>query len=384
MHASIHDVYSHRECFLPMSELSNLKQFSAHINLMFPGGALFLVCNDSEFKRLFMELTCAFLQRNHRIAYGVSAIGRNTTSDGDEVWMFSQNTQLDKHGKQIDSNNSRFVWLPNASGTSMDSEKRLQCTIHTPFDDREALKNLYAAVEAFMPDNSTACLATMASCIMGAAYQQIISTSGHVGVPFLFGEPGSCKTEAILCGLALFGAHNTHLFNSQTTTPYLFGAMKCTTIPVAVDDINEKALETWEELIIDTYNNSARGTRSYSIESFSTLPILSANWCFPSGKGRASTRCILILFTQHKDEPNALQLYNHLKEARTNASASVGVLIQWCTEFITEEAQMSLHCDLFKTISAMFQNAHAWFKTTMTIFTHFFLKVYALQILHAF
>lgn len=111
------------ECFLLMSELSNLKQFSAHINLMFPGGALFLVCSDSEFKRLFMELTCAFLQRNHCIVYGVSSIGRNTTSDGDEVWMFSQNTQLDKHGTQIDSNNSRFVWLPNTNGSSMDSEK---------------------------------------------------------------------------------------------------------------------------------------------------------------------------------------------------------------------------------------------------------------------
>lgn len=151
--------------------------------------------------------------------------------------MFSQNTQLDKHDKQIDSNNSRLVWLRNAS---MDSDKRLQCTIHTPFDDGEALKKLYAAVEAFMPDNSTACLATMASCIMGAASQKIIRTSGNVGVPFSSGEPGSCKTEAIF-GLALFGAHSTHLFNSQTTTSYIFGAMKCTTIPVAVDDKNEKA-----------------------------------------------------------------------------------------------------------------------------------------------
>lgn len=97
----MHDVYSHREGFLPMSELSNLKQFSAHINLMYPGGALFLVCNDSEFKRLFMELTCAFLQRNHHIVYGVTAIGRNTTIDEDEVWLVFQSTQLDKHGKQI-------------------------------------------------------------------------------------------------------------------------------------------------------------------------------------------------------------------------------------------------------------------------------------------
>ena len=197
----------HRECFLPMSELSNLKQFSAHINLVFPGGALFLVCNDAEFKRLFMDLTCTFLKGNHRNVHGVSVIGRNKTSDGDVVWMFSPSTQLDEDGNWIQSNTSQFVWLPSANG--VDSDKRLHCNICTPLDDGEALKNLYAAVEAFMPDNSVACLATMASCVMGAAYQQIINASGHVGVPFLFGEPGSCKTEAILCGLSLFGAHDT-------------------------------------------------------------------------------------------------------------------------------------------------------------------------------
>ena len=357
-----------------MSELSNLKQFSAHINLVFPGGALFLVCNDVEFKRLFMELTCAFLQGNHRIVNGVSVIGRNTTQDGDEVWMFSPSTQLDRDGNWVECNNSRFVWLPSANG--LEGEKRLHCTICMPLDDGEALKDLYAAVEAFMPDNAIAWLATMASCIMGAAYEQIITRCGHVGVPFLFGEPGSCKTEAILCGLALFGAHDTHLLNSQTTASYLFGALKRTTIPIAVDDINEKTQDIWEELIIDAYNNTARGTRSYSVESFSTIPILSANWRFPSGKGRAFTRCISIPFIEHKDEPNAPQLYSNLKECRIKASASAGVFIRLSTGFTTNDAQMLLRGDLFTNTSALYQNAHARFKTMMTIFMYFFLKVY--------
>ena len=254
---------------------------------------------------------------------------------------------------KVQSDSSRFVWLPNANSNDIDN--RLHCSICTPLDDGEALKDLYTAVEAFMPDNSVACLATMASCVMGAAYQQIISTSGHVGVPFMFGNPGSCKTEAILCGLSLFGAQDTHLMNSQTTPSYLFGTLKRTTIPIAVDDISEKTQDTWEELIIDAYNNTARGTRSYSVESFSTLPILSANWRFPSGKGRAFTRCISIPFVEHKDEPNAPQLYSNLKRARRNASASEGELIQWCTEFSTDDAQMSLQGDLFRTTSAIYE-----------------------------
>ena len=141
-----------------------------------------------------------------------------------------------------------------------------------------------------------------------------------------------------------------------------------------MDDINEKTQDTWEELIIDAYNNTARGTRSYSVESFSTLPIVSAHWRFHSGKGRAFTRCITIPFIEHKDEPSVPQLFSNLMEARRNASASA-VLIRWCTEFATEDAQLSLHGDLFKTTSAIYQNAHARFKTMMTIFMYFFLSV---------
>ena len=54
-----------------MNELSNLKQFTGYINLVFPGGALFLVCTDGEFKHFLMELITAFLQdEDRRSVYG--------------------------------------------------------------------------------------------------------------------------------------------------------------------------------------------------------------------------------------------------------------------------------------------------------------------------
>ena len=58
----------------------------------------------------------------------------------------------------------------------------------------------------------------------------------------------------------LFGAQKTHLYNNQTTPSFLFDMLKRTTIPIGVDDISEKAQDTWEELVIDTYNNTPRGT----------------------------------------------------------------------------------------------------------------------------
>ena len=77
-----------------------------------------------------------------------------------------------------------------------------------------------------MPDNSIACLATTACCMMGATYKEVICHCGHIDVPFLFGEPRSCKTEAIRCTLALFAAHESHFYSSQTTASFLFGVLK--------------------------------------------------------------------------------------------------------------------------------------------------------------
>ncbi len=354
-----------------MSELNNLKQFSIYINQVFPGGALFLVCSDTEFKRLFMELSRAFLdQEDRRSVFAVQVVGRNTLNDGYEAWVLSPTCTVDVHGKQLDPSTTKIMWL-----TTAESPNRLSCQVKTPLDDGTSLKALYSAAEVFMPDNSLPCLATMACCVMGANYQPVITQCGHIGVPLLFGSHGSCKTEALRCGLALFGAQSTHLFNSQTTPSFLFDMMKRTTIPVAVDDVSEKAQDTWEELIIDAYNNTARGTRSYSVERFNTLPCISANWHFTSARGRAFTRCITIPFVDHRDEPNAPCLYSNLVHSRSAASASVGVIINCCTQFTLPASQERLNDELFPTISNIYGNSHARFKSTMSIFMYFFLEV---------
>lgn len=228
-------VSSSRECFVPMSELSNLKQFSGYINQVFPGAALFLVCTDGEFKRFFMELTHAFLQdSDRRSVFGARFIGRNVASNGAEAWVLSKTAQLHPDGSWIEPSTSQLVWL-TTPGCEHSDTKSLACSVQYPLDQGRSLQNL-SAIKAFMPENSVACLATMACCVMGATYQDVVRHCGHIGVPFMFGEPGSCKTEAIRCALALFGAHESHFYNSQTTASFLFDVLKRTTIPVAIDD----------------------------------------------------------------------------------------------------------------------------------------------------
>ena len=162
---------------------------------------------------------------------------------------------------------------------------------------------------------------------MASAYQDVISCCGCSGVPLLYDEPGSCKSEALKCGVAIFEAQS-NLYNSLTTSSHLFDVLKQTTIPIAIDDINEKSQDTWEELIIDAYNNTPRGTRSYSSEIFCTLPLISANWRY-STRSRAFTRVIQIPFVEHSDEPNASTLcstissaFNHLQCRHTSMMKS--------------------------------------------------------------
>lgn len=79
-----------------------------------------------------------------------------------------------------------------------------------------------------------------------ASYKSVIAKCGCSGVPILYGNPGSCKSEALKCGLSLFGAQNTHFYNNQTTPSFLFGALKQTTMPTGLDVINQKVQDTWK------------------------------------------------------------------------------------------------------------------------------------------
>ena len=226
-----------------------------------------------------------------------------------------------------------------------------------------------------MPENFISTMASMADCIMAASYKSIIAKCGWSGVPILYGNPGSCKSEALKCGLSLFRAHNTHFYNSQTTPSFLFAALKQTTVPIGLDDINEKAQDTWEELVIDTYNNTTRGTRSYNTECFKTMPVLTSNWRFECIRQRAHTRCIVIPFFEHSDEPNATALYEELNTSRDKVSASVGEIVMACSSFDSSSAQKIRNEKISPQVSAIFSHSHAHFKTTMTAFMYFFLEV---------
>ena len=122
--------------------------------------------------------------------------------------------------------------------------------------------------------------------------------------------------------------------------------------PIGIDDISGKAQETWEEMVIDLYNNTPHGTRSYQIEKFSGMPVLTSNWRVGGSQQRAYTRLIPLQFFEHSDEPDATYQYTKLDQARRKVSKSVAKIIQICSTFCSEERERN--DEIFPQVSQIF------------------------------
>ena len=285
----------------------------------FPGGTLFLLLSDQEFKKVQMEISSKMLKENSPGCqkHVARIVGKNQFEGDEPFWVFSDTVQISANGMLVENENeSPFLWLQRlVHGTNILLQESLKCTISTPLDNGQSLSDLCLAIRAFMPENFAAAMATISVVIMGSKYTSILKMFGCCGVPILKGPPGSCKSEASKCALSIFGAHESHTCNNQTTPSYLFKAASKTTVPICVDDVNEKAADSWEELFIDAYNGSRRGTRTHGVEAFLILPIVSANWSVGTDRQKAHTRSIHIPFHHHDDEPSANLLFAEMAEA---------------------------------------------------------------------
>ena len=232
-----------RDCFLPDGELSGkVTQFCGYLNQVFPvkdqPGPLYLLATDSELKRLLMELTGELLESgNLRKIRAARKVGINI---GPDNWVFSPSSVVSTDGRLYDADRSPVMWLERPNNTTnILINGPLSCSIKTPLDNGEAFRDLCYEIQCFMPENFLPTLAAMSACVTAASYQQVIASCGCTGVPLLYGVPGSCKSEALKCGLALFGAQKSHLYNSQTTPSFLFQVLTQTTIPIGIEYIRK-------------------------------------------------------------------------------------------------------------------------------------------------
>ena len=70
-----------------MTEVVNVKNFMTFINQVFPGGALFILLSDGEFKKLLMKLSSSMLEERQQQQYAVRIIGENEC-EGETYWCY--------------------------------------------------------------------------------------------------------------------------------------------------------------------------------------------------------------------------------------------------------------------------------------------------------
>lgn len=201
-------IFLFRNCFVPMSDSLETWRSLAATWIWFSPQEHYSLCTQAELKILLLELTTNLLQTNNEVT-AARVVGRNMSANKDVVWVLSKSVAINSSGEHLQIDQSPVLWLewPH-NGVNLLIKESLGCDVHTPFDSGESLISLCCAIQA-LSENFVPTLATMACSLMAASYEHIISSCGCTDIPILFGEPGSCKSEALKCCLALFVADKT-------------------------------------------------------------------------------------------------------------------------------------------------------------------------------
>ena len=172
-----------------MSEVSsNVKQFTISVNQQFPGGTLFLLLSDHEFKKLLMDMSSKCLNQT-------LTIPRNMQS---ELLVGTSSMMIILTGyflKQLSSlvvehrvTSHPFFSFGALSMAPISWSRSHSSAVSSPMDDGQSIAEMCLSVRCFMPENFTAAMATMSAIVMGANYTSILKIFGCCGVPILTGR----------------------------------------------------------------------------------------------------------------------------------------------------------------------------------------------------
>ena len=137
------------------------------------------------------------------------------------------------------------------------------------------LCNLISTLRVHFQHNFFPCILTMAAAILTLHYILMLSKLKSCPLPLAFGETGTGKTTALLCGLSLYAAQESHFF-SKVTKEKVIQLCSTSCIPLGIDDPQSK--NDISRLIIDFYNGAKSGTVSQGYRKPSTTCIISSNF----------------------------------------------------------------------------------------------------------
>ncbi len=187
----------------------------------------------------------------------VGKVGRQA----DGTWVLSSNAHLSSSGALIPIEGSLYVWIGDVftgHGVARDTD---QCSIELPLTTDPLCTHgmpegsLWAHFYAMCLDNGSD--QSRPSLSIDAEEVEVLP-----GTP-AYGQSGTGKTTALLCGLSLYGACSTH-FYSKITKEKVLQLWSSSGVPLRIDDPESRNVIS--RLIIDLYNGAmnTRGSRKPS------------------------------------------------------------------------------------------------------------------------
>lgn len=131
----------------------------------------------------------------------------------------------------------------------------LVCDVLTPMSNA-ALRELFEVLPKVFKHNTAPAMLMLGTACMTFHYGIVLSTEKCFPVPLASGCSGTGKTLALRCALALYGAHNKHVYQHCTLQYYTSWCSE-SSIPFGIDDPSHS--KELGELMLSVFNGTMTG-----------------------------------------------------------------------------------------------------------------------------
>ena len=221
------------------------------------------------------------------IKRAVSVIGRQPMSN---IFVLGPSATFDDSGTLL-GDDSDVVWISDMVSGAGVASYNLVCDVVTP-PSTNALHELFSLLPTVFKHNTIPAVLMIGAACMAFHYKVIMSIKQFCPVPLAFGASGTGKTLALRCSLALFGAHNQHMFQHCTLKYYSSRCAECS-IPFGIDDPTHS--NELGELLLSVSNGTKRATVGRGSETPQSSPIITANFSLQDKATRCECVCKLYI-----------------------------------------------------------------------------------------
>lgn len=180
----------------------------------------------------------------------IQVIGRQPDSD---VYVLGPNAIFDSNGNVLCTDECDVVWVSDIVSGEGVASYNLVCDVLTP------MSVLFEVLPKVFKHNTAPAMLMLGTACMTFHYGIVLSTKKCFPVPLASGCSGTWKTLALRCALALYGAHNKHVYQ-HCTLQYYTSRCSGSSIPFGIDDPSHS--KELGELMLSVFNGTMTGNIS--------------------------------------------------------------------------------------------------------------------------